>query len=97
MTNKFTNQRYMNMYNERFSENKSINGHIKNTTGIFKLITSQEICSKRNLHHQHDIQAHQIQQYKRNNILKNFKLSSQTTIKVNLVNLYSIYITRKLP
>ena len=31
MTNKFTNQRYMDMYNERFSESESINGYIKNT------------------------------------------------------------------
>ena len=26
------------MYNERFSESESINGYIKNTAGIFKLL-----------------------------------------------------------
>lgn len=51
MTNKFTNQRYMGMYNERFSESESINGYIKNTTGIFKLLTSDKESAQRDIHH----------------------------------------------
>ena len=50
MTNKFTNQRYMNMYNERFSESESINGYIKNTVGIFKLLTSDKTSAQKEIY-----------------------------------------------
>lgn len=50
MTNKFTNQRYMDMYNERFSESESINGYIKNTTGIFKLLTSDKKSAQKEIY-----------------------------------------------
>ena len=50
MTNKFTNQRYMDMYNERFSESESINGYIKNTTGIFKLLTSDKESAQKEIY-----------------------------------------------
>lgn len=50
MTNKFTNQRYMSMYNERFSESESINGYIKNTTGIFKLLTSDKESAQKEIY-----------------------------------------------
>lgn len=50
MTNKFTNQRYMDMYNERFSESESINGYIKNTAGIFKLLTSDKTSAQKEIY-----------------------------------------------
>ena len=50
MTNKFTNQRYMDMYNERFSESESINGYIKNTAGIFKLLTSNKTSAQKEIY-----------------------------------------------
>ena len=50
MTNKFTNQRYMSMYNERFSESESINGYIKNTAGIFKLLTSDKESAQKEIY-----------------------------------------------
>ena len=50
MTNKFTNQRYMDMYNERFSESESINGYIKNTVGIFKLLTSDKTSAQKEIY-----------------------------------------------
>ena len=50
MTNKFTNQRYIDMYNERFSESESINGYIKNTTGIFKLLTSDKESAQKEIY-----------------------------------------------
>ena len=50
MTNRFTNQRYMDMYNERFSESESINGYIKNTAGIFKLLTSDKESAQKEIY-----------------------------------------------
>ena len=50
MTNKFTNKRYLDMYNERFSESESINGYIKNTTGIFKLLTSDKKSAQKEIY-----------------------------------------------
>lgn len=38
------------MYNERFSESESINGYIKNTTGIFKLLTSDKESAQKEIY-----------------------------------------------
>ena len=38
------------MYNERFSESESINGYIKNTTGIFKLLTSDKTSAQKEIY-----------------------------------------------
>ena len=38
------------MYNERFSESESINGYIKNTTGIFKLLTSDKKSAQKEIY-----------------------------------------------
>lgn len=50
MTNKFTQKRYMDIYNERFPESESINGYIKNSTGIFKLLSSDKESAQKEIY-----------------------------------------------
>lgn len=42
MIEKFTNKRYRNLYQQRFSISEGINGLLKRTNGIFKLISSNK-------------------------------------------------------
>jgi len=46
MTNKFTQQRYLNIYKERFHISEGINGYLKNTNGILHLIGSNKVAAK---------------------------------------------------
>ena len=42
MIEKFTNKKYSKMYKDRFAISEGINGFIKSTNGVFKLISSHK-------------------------------------------------------
>jgi hypothetical protein len=50
MINKFTEQRTLNTYGERFSASEGINGYLKNTHGILHLLGSNKNAVKNEIH-----------------------------------------------
>jgi len=50
MINKFTKQRYLNIYKERFHISEGINGYLKNTNGILHLLGSNKVTVKNEIH-----------------------------------------------
>ena len=50
MINKFTQQRYIIIYKERFHISEGINGYLKNTNGILHLLGSNKVAAKNEIH-----------------------------------------------
>ena len=50
MTNKFTQQRYLKIYQERFHVSEGINGYLKNSKGILHLLGSNKVAVKNEVH-----------------------------------------------
>jgi hypothetical protein len=50
MTNKFTQQKYLISYKERFHVSEGINGYLKNTKGILHLLGSNQHSVTNEMH-----------------------------------------------
>ena len=50
MTNKFTQQKYLDIYKQRFHVSEGINGYLKNTNGILHLLGSNKYSVTNEIH-----------------------------------------------